>query len=66
MSGWNQWVKCVQPRSIAHSFMAEATASARPGSSGWPRSSVLLQALVRGLGQALALDAVENTFSPKP
>ena len=40
VSGWNQCVKCVAPRSIAHSFMAVATASASAASSISPDSSV--------------------------
>ena len=40
VSGWNQCVKWVAPRSIAHSFMAVATASASAGSSSSPASSV--------------------------
>ena len=39
VSGWNQCVKWVAPRSIAHSFIAEATSSARSGSSAPPCSS---------------------------
>jgi len=34
VSGWNQCVKWVAPRSTAHSFMARATASAIDSSRG--------------------------------
>ena len=36
VSGWNQWVKCVAPIAIAHSFIAQAVASATTGSSSSP------------------------------
>ncbi len=38
VSGWNQCVKCVAPRSIPHCFRACATSLAIEGSSGvWSR-----------------------------
>ena len=40
VSGWNQWVKWVAPFSRAHSFMADATASASAGSRALPSASV--------------------------
>ena len=36
VSGWNQWVKCVAPLEMAHSFIAQAVASATMGSSSSP------------------------------
>jgi hypothetical protein len=36
VSGWNQRQKCVAPLSIAQSFIAPATTSARSASSAWP------------------------------
>jgi hypothetical protein len=36
VSGWNQWVKCVAPRSTAQSFIDAATMSATWVSSGSP------------------------------
>ena len=40
VSGWNQCVKCVAPRSTAHSFIASATAFATLISSSLPSSIV--------------------------
>jgi hypothetical protein len=34
--GWNQWVKCVAPRLVAHSLITCATAGAMAGSSFFP------------------------------
>ena len=44
VSGWNQWVKCVAPRSTAQSRMAAATALAMAGLSGWPCLMVCFRA----------------------
>ncbi len=43
--GWNQWVKCVAPFSIAQSFMALATTSAMSRSSSQPLSIARRSAL---------------------
>ena len=44
VSGWNQWVKCVAPFSIAHSFIAAATGVAMCLASGAPRFIVSFNA----------------------
>ena len=62
--GWNQWVKCVAPFSIAQSFMAAPTASASEGSSGSPRSSVCCSERNTDRGSRWRWTAVENTFAP--
>jgi hypothetical protein len=64
VSGWNQCVKCVQPRSIAHSFIADATESASSGSSARPFSSVSCSFLYAALGSRWRWTAVEKTFAP--
>ena len=43
--GWNQWVKCVTPFSVAQSFMALATTLATAISNGLPSWMVLRKAL---------------------
>ncbi len=50
VSGWNQWVKCVAPFSMAHSFMAFATWLAKSMFKGSPLSRVFLRALKVSLG----------------
>jgi hypothetical protein len=40
VSGWNQWVKCVAPFSIAQSFIAWATSLAMSMSRDLPSSMV--------------------------
>ncbi len=43
--GWNQWQKCVAPRSVAQSFMALARISANEASRGRPSRMVTCRAL---------------------
>src|SRR3954447_17253709 len=63
--GWNQCVKWVAPFSIAHSFIAEATASARIGSSGRPSSSVSWRRLNSSEGTRWRWTDGEKTLAPK-
>jgi hypothetical protein len=63
--GWNQCVKWLAPRSVAHSFMASATASATLGSSGSPPSSVRINALKICFGRRERISAIEKVFFPK-
>src|SRR3954447_22304624 len=65
VSGWNQCVKGVAPFSIAHSFIAEATASARIGSSGRPSSSVSWRRLNSSEGTRWRWTDGEKTLAPK-
>ncbi len=65
VSGWNQCVKCVAPRSVAHSFIASATASATPGSSSDPFWIVSSSARYASFGSRAFISARPNVFSPK-
>src|SRR3954451_18141034 len=65
VSGWNQWVKWAAPFSIAHSFIADATASARIGSSGMPWSSVSCRRLKISDGTRWRWTEGEKTLAPK-
>src|SRR3954452_12726359 len=65
VSGWNQCVKWVAPFSIAHSFIAEATASARIGSSGRPWSRVSCRRLKISDGTRWRWTEGEKTLAPK-
>src|SRR3954468_19115932 len=65
VSGWNQCVKWVAPFSIAHSFIAEATASARIGSSERPWSSVSWRRLKSSDGTRWRWTEGEKTLAPK-
>ena len=55
VSGWNQCVKWVAPCSIAQSFMAPATASARPVSRGRPDRMVAWMASYTGRGSRFCI-----------
>ena len=60
VSGWNQWVKCVAPFSMAHSFMAQAVASATTGSSSSPVIMLRFRLLYTSLDRRARI-----SFSPK-
>src|SRR3954464_14427809 len=65
VSGWNQWVKCVAPCSIAQSFMAAATASASGPSSPSPVSIARCRRRKMSLGRRWRWTASEKTLAPK-
>ena len=62
--GWNQWVKWVAPRDMAHSFMAWATSPAMAGSSGAPRVMVERSFSAVLLGRYCRMAAALKTSSP--
>ena len=63
--GWNQWVKCVAPFSVAHSFMASAMAFATGSSRGFPPAMQDFQAQKTwGSSRFFMVDSL-NTSLPK-
>jgi hypothetical protein len=63
--GKNQCVKCVAPRSIAHSFIACATVCATSGESRSPFFTVLRTALNTSRGRRSCMVRQLKVFTPK-
>ncbi len=64
VSGWKTCVKCVQPISSAHSFIASATSSASETSSGSPASSVAASFLYVSFDRRSRWMSPEKTLAP--